>query len=145
MNCLKVSDPDSQNRIRSWSSSHVDSVGDSNHSRQSMDSNDTWRRIRLQQIFFKAVIDNDLEIAVRCLHHGADVAEEYQPYSQTVLHQSAQKGFLRMTELLLRAGANPNTLDEKSFLPLHYACQEGHFHTVRCLLFFGSMVSIENE
>ncbi len=50
-----------------------------------------------------------------------------------------------MTELLLRAGANPNAVDQKAFLPLHYACQEGHFNTVRCLLIYGSMVTVENE
>ncbi len=50
-----------------------------------------------------------------------------------------------MTELLLRAGANPNAADQKAFLPLHYACQEGHFNTVRCLLIYGSMVTVENE
>eukprot|EP00095_Tigriopus_kingsejongensis_P007487 maker-scaffold580_size130538-snap-gene-0.26 protein:Tk07487 transcript:maker-scaffold580_size130538-snap-gene-0.26-mRNA-1 annotation:"d chain transport of drugs by the multidrug transporter acrb involves an access and a deep binding pocket that are separated by a switch-loop" len=145
MNCLKVTDPDSGARVRSWSSSQVDSLGGSTHSKQSMDSHDNWRRVRLQQIFYKSVIDNDLEIAVRCLQHGADVSEEYQPLAQTVLHKSAHLGFLRTTELLLRAGANPNTLDEKTFLPLHFACQEGHFHTVRCLLIYGTMVSIENE
>ena len=47
--------------------------------------------------------------------------------------------------MLLRAGCNPNTLDEKAFLPLHYAAQEGHFHTVKCLLHYGSMVTVENE
>ena len=62
-----------------------------------------------------------------------------------MLHESSRRGFLKMTELLLRAGANPNTLDEKSFLPLHYACQEGHFNTVKCLVLYGSMVTIENE
>ena len=64
---------------------------------------------------------------------------------QTVLHESARRGLLRMTELLLRAGANPNAADQKAFLPLHYACQEGHFNTVRCLLIYGSMVTVENE
>ena len=61
------------------------------------------------------------------------------------MHEGAQRGFLRMCELLLRAGSNPNVLDAKSFLPLHYAAQEGHFNTVKCLLLYGSMVTVENE
>ena len=65
--------------------------------------------------------------------------------SQTVLHESSRRGLLRMTEFLIRKGANVNKLDEKSFLPLHYACQEGHFNTVRCLLMAGSLVTVEND
>ena len=60
-------------------------------------------------------------------------------HCHTILHVSACRGLLKLTELLLRAGCNPNTLDEKAFLPLHYAAQEGHFHTVRCLILYGSM------
>ena len=70
---------------------------------------------------------------------------KHPQHYQTVLHESSKRGFLKMSELLLRAGANPNVLDEKAFLPLHYACQEGHFNTVKCLLLYGSMVTVETE
>ena len=43
------------------------------------ESNETWRRMRLQQIFFKSVVSNDLDMAVRSLQHGADVADEFPP------------------------------------------------------------------
>ena len=39
------------------------------------------KRIRLQQILFKSVIQNDLEMVNRCLGHEADINEEYLPVS----------------------------------------------------------------
>ena len=40
---------------------------------------DTFRRVRLQQIFYRSIVENDNDMTVRCLHHGADVNEEYLP------------------------------------------------------------------
>lgn len=49
------------------------------------DSSETWRRLRLQQIFFKSVVQNDIDMVVRCLHHGADIGEEYSPVIFTLI------------------------------------------------------------
>ena len=47
------------------------------------ESNSTWRRLRLQQILYKSVLDNDLDMVLKCVQHGADIREEYHPVSDT--------------------------------------------------------------
>ena len=47
------------------------------------ESNSTWRRLRLQQILYKSVLDNDLDMVLKCVQHGADIREEYHPVSAT--------------------------------------------------------------
>jgi ankyrin repeat protein len=42
-------------------------------------------------------------------------------------------GDLRKAGSLLRGGARPNEPDDRSYYPLHMACQEGHFGIVRLL------------
>ena len=46
------------------------------------ESNETWRRLRLQQILYKSVLNNDLDMVIKCVQHGADIREEYLPVSE---------------------------------------------------------------
>lgn len=62
-----------------------------------------------------------------------------------MLHEATRRDAPRLCHLLLRSGANPNITDNRSFLPLHYACQEGYIDPARLLLLFGSNVNVENE
>ena len=49
------------------------------------ESNETWRRLRLQQILYKSVLNNDLDMVLKCVQHGADIREEYLPVSDSVV------------------------------------------------------------
>ena len=48
------------------------------------ESHETWRRLRLQQILYKSVLNNDLDMVLKCVQHGADIREEYLPVSETI-------------------------------------------------------------
>ena len=49
------------------------------------ESNDQWRRLRLQQILYKSVLNNDLDMVLKCVQHGADIREEYLPVSDMLM------------------------------------------------------------
>ncbi|XP_024891515.1 ankyrin-1-like, partial [Temnothorax curvispinosus] len=50
------------------------------------------------------------------------------------LHYAAWKGYVEITEVLLRNGANPNAAGKNGYMPLHYAAQFGKFKIVQLLL-----------
>jgi ankyrin repeat protein len=55
-------------------------------------------------------------------------------YGLTPLHLAARAGNLKMAELLLQWGANPNVAEKYGFTPLHEAVENNHIELVRILL-----------
>ena len=52
----------------------------------------------------------------------------------TPLAYAAKKGLYDLTKVLLEAGANPNTSDNKRYTPLHYAVKKANMKLVNLLL-----------
>lgn len=54
------------------------------------------------------------------------------------LTRNSQEGHTEEVFTLLKKGANPNEMDAAGYLPLHYACLNGHYGVVKILLEFGT-------
>jgi len=107
---------------------------------------DLWRKERIQSVLYKAVKQEDVEMAAKCLKMGAvDVNTRYEPIGQTVLHMVSITGEPRLCALFLRANADPNLADDRQFRPIHWACMQGHKTVVRILLNHGTDVRLVNE
>ncbi|CBY07918.1 unnamed protein product [Oikopleura dioica] len=73
---------------------------------------------------FTAVISGSHECAKLLLERGADVDNGRAGFSEnpaTPLHEAARRGDLKMCEILLEHGANPNALDKRNRAPIHLA------------------------
>ena len=63
----------------------------------------------------------------------------------TALHNAARKGNTKTVNFLLRAGANPNTQNNRGETPLHEAAQMGRTETVQLLLKKGANPDAQNK
>jgi uncharacterized protein len=72
--------------------------------------------------------------------HGAKVTSVHTERSdgETALHTASKWGDAEATQVLVANGADINKLGEEGFTPLHYAAEQGHLDTVRCLLSLGA-------
>ena len=66
------------------------------------------------------------DLAESLLVHGADSKLTDIHYRRTPLHNAALKGYPKITQLLLKAGADPKALDAKERTPLQSAAKHGH-------------------
>lgn len=93
---------------------------------------------------YKAVINNNLEMADYLLAHGAFVNSENNHYF-TPLHQAAINGYEDMIKLLVRNGAElDNQTDDTGATPLHIALDRNRYTTAEVLLDLGANTHIKN-
>lgn len=86
---------------------------------------------------FKAVKSGNLEQLQECLNspdHRCDLDTPDKKTGKTLLHISSEMGMLRITEELVRAGADPQVPSPASHkIPLHLACKGDHLEVSRFL------------
>jgi ankyrin repeat protein/truncated hemoglobin YjbI len=58
------------------------------------------------------------------LLNNPELVQQRYPYGRTLLHEVAGNGSLAIMELLLRLGADPNTVDQAERTPLYYVGNE---------------------
>ena len=63
----------------------------------------------------------------------------------TSLHQAAQYGRERITELLLLSGADPNIVSEYGQTPMMHACYYGQLGVIKLLVSWGADVKLRDE
>ncbi|XP_055495799.1 ankyrin repeat and SOCS box protein 3 isoform X3 [Leucoraja erinacea] len=74
---------------------------------------------------------------LRLLLHKASLTSgvELKTYEgETALHLAAKHGHLKIVQILLQAGANPNAVTNENVTPLFLAAEKGHIAIVRTLL-----------
>jgi ankyrin repeat protein len=86
-----------------------------------------------------AVRQDDLELADRMLHSGADVKAANR-YGVTPLHLAAVNGSAKMIERLLAAGADPNERGSNDETVLMTVARGGHVAAAKLLLAHGAEV-----
>ena len=67
------------------------------------------------------------------------------PEGDTLLHIAAMRGDARTVELLIAAGADPNSLGDMGNTPLHYAFSNGGWDVAKILIDSGAREDIRNE
>ena len=86
------------------------------------------------------------EIVQYLLTHGADVNLAAKNSTRvTALHGAVTRGATEVVKLLLKHGANPNSLQEGGFTPLHSAAAAGHEAIVRLLVEHGAELSPRSD
>lgn len=87
------------------------------------------------RLLISAIKDNKFDIARLLVHIGADVNynDEASPLHAAVLR--CDPGFCRQ---LIQMGANPESVDQRGFTPLHHAIMNGDTEVVLTLLQSGS-------
>lgn len=79
------------------------------------------------------------DVARYLIEKGADIsAVSRNPMTIQPLHAAAAGSHTTIVELLLKAGADPNAVQQDSFRPLHSAAQNGSTAIVRLLLDYGA-------
>lgn len=91
----------------------------------------------IQQLFHKAVSNNDVETARRMIEAGADVnhfsTEEFPPIVEAVSHQTTD-----MVKLLLENGANPDLASTYGVSALVVSAETENLEMVQMLLHAGA-------
>ncbi|XP_074605773.1 transient receptor potential cation channel subfamily A member 1-like isoform X1 [Acropora palmata] len=84
--------------------------------------------------------------AVECLiENGADV-ESSSAFGQKPLHYVVSRASVELVEKMLTKGkANPNSLDNQKFTPLHLAAQRGRLDILQILLAHGADFRLQND
>ncbi|XP_067045027.1 transient receptor potential cation channel subfamily A member 1-like isoform X2 [Acropora muricata] len=84
--------------------------------------------------------------AVECLiENGADV-ESSSAFGQKPLHYVVSRASVELVEKMLTKGkANPNSLDNQKFTPLHLAAQRGRLDILEILLAHGADFRLQND
>ncbi|MEJ2705466.1 MAG: ankyrin repeat domain-containing protein, partial [Sedimentisphaerales bacterium] len=94
----------------------------------------------------EAVTSGDIKLVQSLLDDGVEVNEEGP--EGTALYRAAEKGYIKIVELLIAKGANVNAKKTKSPVgdtPLHSAARAGHKETILLLIAKGADVNVKNE
>lgn len=91
-----------------------------------------------------------LEYAERELLANPGLAHIHSRYGRTLLHEASAQGNLRMVELLLRLGADPNVRTSSRYTPLYCVANEcsvtgGGGNIVRALVRAGAQVDARSD
>ena len=90
-----------------------------------------------------AVINNHIDTVKVLLDRGADTSELCGFRDKAPLHISCEKGFIEVSELLLKYGANIQIMGQvgvNGATPLHLAAQYGHIDLVKMLVSKGALI-----
>ncbi len=90
-----------------------------------------------------AVINNHIDTVKVLLDRGADTSELCGFRDKAPLHISCEKGYIEVTELLLKYGANIQIMGQvgvNGATPLHLAAQYGHIDLVKILVSKGALI-----
>lgn len=74
-----------------------------------------------------------------------DLDEPSKLYGLTALHVAVINKNTPALELLLEAGANPNSLDRRKWTPLHHAAASGEIRMFELLQKYGAKVDLRND
>lgn len=91
----------------------------------------------LKSLLQAAVCRLDLEETARLLENSGDrdAANEVDyETGNSLLHGAARLGSVKMLQLLLEHGANPNAVSKKGYTALHVAAWSGHVECVELLI-----------
>ena len=78
-------------------------------------------------------------------HPDLNINSQRNSDKWTALHCSSAVGQLSITQMLLKAGADVNLVDDIHGTPLYYAAVEGHAEVVECLLKHGAISTITDD
>jgi CDK inhibitor PHO81 len=82
----------------------------------------------------EAAIAGELRLVGLCLEKKSVEVDRVDVYGRSALHYAAMNGHDLVSQQLLSAGADPNTLDMDNYTPLIYAITNGKTECVRVLL-----------
>lgn len=86
------------------------------------------------------------ETAQYLLRAGAAVNAPLRNALQTTpLHSAVEMNNIKVVNLLLAHGADPNIREQRGFTPLHVAAQNGNTDIIRILLFGGADMDIRSD
>jgi len=85
-----------------------------------------------------AVRSGNPQVLRLLIEHGAKVDAVESRKGQDALMWAAAEGHTEAVEVLLKAGAEPNTASKGGFSPLIFAAQNGDIKTVECLIAAGA-------
>lgn len=97
----------------------------------------TSQKSRTTQSLIKAIMDERplSEISV-ILNNFPDLINETDSNLDTPLHLATKTGNVFLTEILLKAGANPNAENAVGTVPLYFPCRNGYLEVAKLLLQF---------
>jgi len=96
------------------------------------------------QIFLRACRDGELEIVMKLIEHGADVAS-MDGYQNSALHYASFHGHHEIMKLLLQNHAAPGAQNHVGNSPLHLAVEAGQEEAAAILLMSGTdLLSVTN-
>jgi ankyrin repeat protein len=94
--------------------------------------------------FHKAAKNGNLEQVIAFIEHGKEANEE-NSFGNTPLHFAGMSPMaLRVAQILLNAGGNPNTKNQKSRTPLHCAVSNNNLELVKLLMSYGADPTIQD-
>ncbi len=105
--------------------------------RSDLPDNDGWSPLHI------AAYDDRVDYVRSMLDAGADI--ELPGPNGRLLELAARFGTLEMVNLLLARGAQPNTLDEEGWAPLHYAAHDGNVELVKAMLDVGADPNVSSD
>jgi ankyrin repeat protein len=89
---------------------------------------------------------NDAGDFARLLMQGDDIVVDMGDYEgNTALHHAANKGHVRILEILAKAHASINALNREKVSPLFIACSSGHIGAVTTLLKYQADFTLPNQ
>ncbi|KAJ3085661.1 Palmitoyltransferase zdhhc13, partial [Phlyctochytrium bullatum] len=89
--------------------------------------------------------DHDFEIVRLLLQHGEEVNRHFHMNDETALHWAVERGYSKVSKLLLDFGADVEAFDFMGRTPLSAASRMGQLECVRVLLDAGADVEATDE
>lgn len=95
-----------------------------------------FRDSKCRTVLHEAVSHNHVETALLLIERGCDLAAPEVVHGRSVLHVAAEKGYVKMCDSLIGAGANLMSTGDALFskTPLHLACLFGHSEVANVLI-----------
>lgn len=123
--------------------SEIKQLADTSFARFSFEETSAYTRtashINWNRELFKAIEDNNVSLALKCLDRGVNPNTVVRSSGETPLHLTAEKNAVEICKYLLAYGANPNLKNiYNGYTPLHIAATYGHSDITLILLKAGA-------